>query len=151
MNLEQFALLAEIVGSAAVVASLLYLVRQVRLNTDMLRFGNENDVVTVNMALCAPLIADAEVAQLWIKAEREFDTLSEADRMRMVLQDWTAIQAWHNWFNLRQRNLVSDPHWKQLEYVIPLMCRRQSLREAWRLYGDSFSPDFQAFIRPFIE
>jgi hypothetical protein len=151
MELEQYALIAEIVSGIAVVASLLYLVKQVRQNTEMLRLGNEIDVVNVNQTLCAPIIADSDIAELWIRAEAELDQLNASDRMRVVLHDWTALQAWHNWFNSRQRNLVSEAHWNQVVYLIPMFCRRQSAREAWRLYGGSFTPEFQRFMAQYME
>jgi len=64
----------------------------------------------------------------------------------MVLHDWIALQAWHNRFDSHQRNLVSEAHRNQVVHLMPVLCRRQSASEAWRLYGGSFAPEFQRNI-----
>ena len=106
MTLEQYAQIGEVIASVAVIASLLYVARQMQQNNDMMRVSNAQHFVDFNMRLCGPIAADRELAELWVKGESDFDTLDAVDRQRMILFEWQAITGWYNYYNLYHQVIV---------------------------------------------
>ena len=151
MVLEQWAYLAEIIGVILVIASLVYVAQQVRQNTEMMRASHSSDLVNINMGLVTRLTEDRDLTELWLKAESEFDTLEPTDQQRMIIFEWRAIQAWHNWFNLRQKGLVADSQWNELVWHFENIGRRQSVREVWRTFKGGYTEQFQVFMAQYLE
>ncbi len=151
MTLEQYAYLGEIIAAIAVIASLIYIAQQLRQNTDMMRVSNSHNFVDSNMRLCTAVVTDYNLAKLWVKAGSELDDLDATDRQRIVLFEWQAIMAWHNYFNLRQQNLVSDSQWHELTWIVANLGRRQSVQEAWRTYKGGYNKQFQEYMAQYLE
>ncbi len=151
MTLEQYAYLGEIVAAIAVIASLIYIAQQVRQNTNMMRVSNSHNFVDSNMRLCTAVVTDHNLAELWVKAGSELDDLDATDRQRIVLFEWQAIMAWHNYFNLRQQNLVSDSQWHELTWIVANLGRRQSVQEAWKTYKGGYNKQFQEYMAQYLE
>ena len=64
MTLEQYAYLAEIIGVALVIASLVYLARQLKQTTEMMRVGAANERVQRDYEIVSNLINSREVAEI---------------------------------------------------------------------------------------
>jgi len=151
MTLEQYAQIGEVIASIAVIASLLYVARQMQQNTDMMRVSNAEHFVDFNMRLCGPIAGDREFAELWVKGESELDSLDAVDRQRVVLFEWQAITGWYNYYNLHQQNLLSDAKWHEVAWVFENIGRRQSVREAWRIFKGGYNKPFQDFMAQYLE
>jgi hypothetical protein len=49
-------------------------------------------------------------------------------------------------FGLREHNLVPDSDWLEMKWIIQNIGRRQSIRESWTIFKDSFQKPFQDFM-----
>ena len=49
-------------------------------------------------------------------------------------------------FGMRQQDLVPESDWIEMKWIIQNIGRRQSIREAWKVFKDSFQAPFQVFI-----
>ena len=114
MTLEQYAQIGEIIAAIAVIASLIYVAQQLHQNTDMMRVGNAQHFVDFNISLVSPIVMNRELADLWIKGDSDFENLDPIDQQRIVMFEWQAIAGWHNFFNLRQKHLMSDEQWHEV-------------------------------------
>ena len=92
------------------------------------------------------MVESREVADYWMKGAEEFDSLDATDQQRLIFFERRALLHWHNMYGLRQQNLVTDADWFELEWVIRNIGRRQSVRETWKRFRDSFQGPFQEFI-----
>ena len=146
MTLEQFASLAEIFGLILVVASLVYVAQQLRQNTDMMRVNASSERVDRDTDIVKSIVESREVAEYWMKGATEFNSLDETDRQRLIFFERRAILHWHNMFGLHAQNLVPDSDWYELTWIIRNIGRRQSVRESWSIFKDSFRKPFQEFI-----
>ncbi len=146
MTLEQIASLAEIFGLILVVASLVYVAQQLRQNTDMMRVNASSERVQRDTDIITSIIESREVAEYWMKGATEFDSLDETDRQRLMIYERQAISHWHNMFGLHAQNLLPDSDWYELTWIIREIGRRQSVRESWSIFKDSFRKPFQEFI-----
>lgn len=146
MALEHIASLAEIFGLVLVIASLIYVARQIRQTTDMMRVGASNERIQRDTDIVNSLVHSREVAEYWMKGATQFDSLDEVDKQRLIFFERRAILHWHNMFGLHEQNLVPEADWHELKWIIRNIGRRQSVRASWRIFKDSYEKPFQQFI-----
>ena len=145
MNWDAISAGAEILGAIAVVASLVYVGKQVAQNTAMMRVGAASETLEKDFELTNPILESAELADIWSKGDHRLDELSEADRQRLIFFERRAIMLWHHNFELRNQGLFPDANWHNQNWIIRNIGQRQSCREAWSLFRDSFEGSFQKY------
>jgi hypothetical protein len=146
MNLQDFASVAEIVGVVLVIASLIYVAQQLRQNTNMMRVNAASEWLQRDYDIAASVIDNQEFAEIWVKGELEFESLDAVEKQRMLLFERRPFGLWHELFNLREQNLLPDATWHEHAWVIQNLGNRQSTREAWRVFHDSYEKPFQEFV-----
>jgi hypothetical protein len=153
MSLEQLAYLAEIVGVVGVVVSLLYVAKQLRQNTEMLRVSAGGTWVALTERLVAEITTSREVAEYWVKAgpSAQYDSLDEVDQQRAMMFEWRAITNWNHWFQLRKQGLMPDAQWNELIWLIQNLGRRRAVREAWKAFKGGYDHSFQDFVSGHFE
>jgi hypothetical protein len=85
VTLEQYAQIGEIIAAIAVIASLLYVAQQLHQNADMMHVGNAQHFVDFNISLVGPIVANRELADLWIKGGSDFESLDPIDKQRIIM------------------------------------------------------------------
>ena len=146
MTLEQYAAIAEIVGLILVIASLVYVARQLGQNTAMMRVGASDQRVQRDSELSYRVSDSQEFAEIWLKGIADFQSLGEVERTRLIFFNRCAIVHWHNMFRLRGENLLPESDWNELIWLIQHIGLRQDLVEAWRMFKNSFDQSFQEFL-----
>ena len=146
MNWEAAGAIAEIVGVLLVVASLLYVARQLKQTTDMMRVTASNERVEREFDILNSLIENREVAEYWAKGDLNFDELDAVDKQRLILFERRALVLWHHIYSLRQQGLYPDSDWHWNEWVIRNIGSRQAVREAWKVFEESFEQSFRDYI-----
>ena len=91
MTLEQIASVAEILGLILVIASLIYLARQIVQTTAMMRVGASNERIQRDTDIVNSIVQSREVAEYWVKGATEFASLDEVDQQRLVFFERRAI------------------------------------------------------------
>ena len=84
MNWDAYGAVGEVVGAIAVVVSVAYLAVQIRRQTDQARLAATRDIGDQRNDLLHLLIEDSEVANLYLKAVNDYDSLPNNDRIRMT-------------------------------------------------------------------
>ena len=64
MTVEQFANIAEIIGVILVIASLIYVARELRQNTDMMRVNASNEWLKRDFDIVANLLDSRKLAEV---------------------------------------------------------------------------------------
>lgn len=146
MSLEQFAYVAEVVAAIAVVASLLYVAKQLGQNLAFMRVGASAERVQRDFDLAQTLIDSREMAELWVRGESEFDKLDAADKVRLMFFERRAIVHWHNMFELHGERLLPETDWRELNWLIRHLGQRQAIRETWQYFRGAFGESFQEFM-----
>lgn len=113
MTLEQLAYAGQIFAALGIIASLIYLARQVGQNTAMMRVAASSEGVERDSEIVAPLLQNRELAEIWIRGEAKFSSLDPADQARLVLFERRAIVLRHHRFQLHQQGLVPDAAWHE--------------------------------------
>lgn len=146
MNWDAISAIAEVLGAVAVVASLVYVGRQVAQNTAMMRVAAASETLERDHGLVLPMIESEELAEVWLKGDHRLNELSEANLQRLLLFERRAITLWHHNFQLRQQGLLSDATWYYQNQMIQFLCHRQSMREAWSIFKSTFEASFQDYV-----
>lgn len=146
MTLEQYAYLAQIIGAGLVVASLVYVARQLRQNTQAMRQNAAGYYLNLQDRLCGEVANNRDLAECWHKGASEFASLDEVDRQRIILFEQRAIAAWNQLFQLRQDGLVPDSQWQELIWSVKYFGSRQSAKACWNVSKGSFGDSFQDFV-----
>ena len=145
--LEQFSYLAQIIGVVLVIASLVYVGKQLKQNTLMMQAQASGERVQRDAELNAQISGSAEFAELRLEGIENFESPSEAERTRLVLFSRSAIAHWHSMFKLHQQELLSDSNWNEVVGSVENVIRgRQDTLAAWKLFRDSFDPAFREFL-----
>ena len=146
MMLEQLANLADVIGAFLIVASLVYVARQLRQNRHMMQAAASSGRVERDYQIVSPIIDNREIAEMWEKGESDFDSLDKVDQIRMLFFERKAIGLWYHDFLSRRRNLLPDADWQEHTWVIQNIGRRQSIRVAWQTFRAAYEPAFQEFM-----
>jgi hypothetical protein len=91
VNWEAAGAIGEIIGAAAVVVSLVYLASQIRVQNREARAASVHQVLHEYSNTISRL-HEREMADVWIAAIEDFDSLSTAQRLRFVIYLTTAIR-----------------------------------------------------------
>ena len=146
MNWDAISAIAEISGAVVVVASLVYVGRQIGQNTSMMRVSAASETMERDYDLVLPLIESTEFTELWLKGDHQLDELSEADRQRLLFFERRAITLWHHNYQLRNQDLFPDANWHNQSWIIQNIGRRQAIREAWSLFKASYESSFHEYM-----
>lgn len=146
MTLEQFAYLGDIAAAVGVIVSLLYVARQLGQSTDMMRAAASSGRVERDYQIVGPIIENREIAEIWEKADKSFETLDAVDQIRMLFFERKAIGLWYHDFQLHHRRLLPEADWHEHVWIIRNIGRRQAIRAAWQTFRGAYEPAFQEFM-----
>ncbi len=151
MSLEQYAQIGEIIAAIAVIASLIYVAKELHENTNQTRIAVASAQVDITKHMVSPIIADRKLAELWVKGDSEFESLDAVDQQRLIFFEWQALNAWNNSFRLRKKNLLSDQEWRNQLWIWRNIGQRQAVRESWKIFRDSYETSFQEFMSEYLD
>jgi hypothetical protein len=151
MTLEHYAQIGEIIAAVAVIASLIYVARELHENTNQTRITVAGTQVAITRHMVSPVIEDRQFAELWVKGGSEFDSLDAVDQQRLIFFEWQAIDAWNNSFQLRKQDLLSDQEWQYQQWIFRTMGKRQAIRESWNVFKESYETSYQELMSEYLE
>lgn len=146
MNWDAISAVSELVGVVLIVASMIYVARQLHQTNTMMRINAASERLERDYEIVAPIIESGELAEIWLKGESEFASLRPADQQRLLFLERRAIMLWHHQYMLRNQGLMPDASWHETLWIIRMIGRRQVVREAWRIFGEGFEIGFRQFI-----
>jgi hypothetical protein len=145
MNWEAVGSFAELVSAAAVVASLVYLARQIGQNTSALHAASVVSYRQLN-AEFAHVLKVPEMTSAYLRGLAEYPALDPIDRVRFESLMVTLFNQYEaSWFNERLQSVPRDftPPMKSMLYHL----RQPGAAEWWRRLGPAlFSPAFVAYV-----
>src|SRR5947207_15901937 len=147
MNWDALSAISQLVGSIAVVLSVLYLALQVHRSTRVAKLAAQDAAATALRDVTKPFSENPEVGRIWRVGLEDLDALSPDDKARfyhVAFQFLKAMetihfhyiyglmdeQIWRGWWNLYRHYLVSP-----------------GLEHYWKLRHDLFSERFQDFVQ----
>jgi hypothetical protein len=151
MNWEAVSSVAELVGAAAVVVSLVFLIRQIRLNSDLVQQNSRHVEATIYHATNSAFLAwqsmiaqDRELASIWTRfmSNGQLDEL-EVFRAQLLLR--TLFLCYESNFQqvrlgVNHRNSIEFPMFSE-------MMEREAVRLWWSRVGPKlFTAEFREAV-----
>jgi len=132
MNWEAVSAISELVGTVAVVVSLLYVAVQIRQNTRAIQGATTHSVTEIQQT---ELHWSSEIAAAFTKAIETPDELTSAEAWR--LSEWlnAALVMRQNEFRQFHLGLLPADMWAQSEQVITMVLSFEWGRNWWRVVG----------------
>ena len=151
MSLEQLAYLSQIMGVIGVIGSLIYVGKQLRQNTNQMQIDAATNYSLWVDEIFSRTSTEREFSGVWQKGGSDFGSLDDIDKGRVINHEIGALFMQAHFFALMQANALPEHIWHRQLWTLKNVSRRQSVREAWKIYKDSFESSFQEFMAPFVE
>lgn len=147
MTWDAIAAVAELVGAAGVILSLVYLAGQVRSSGSQARHAAIQSVVNKMNELWNTM-ASASTADLWTRGSKGLDQLEgESERVQFSALMLSMLRPYEEVYHYRRDGLVDDWTWESISTVCHALMGTPGWWEWWTLRGGWFSSEFQAHIR----
>ena len=150
MNWEAASSIAEIVGAAGVIASLIYLAIQIRHSTRVARAATRQAIAESTQKLGDDLINNADMAELFVK-HLGGGELSPAENLRLQSRCYRDFQHWENIHYQFNEGLVSRDQWMGFRKNLVTLLEIDAYREFWQHEASHYSAKFRAEIESILD
>ena len=145
MNWDAAGAIGEIIGAAAVVLSLVYLASQIRTQNREARAASVHQVLHEYSAAISKL-DEGEMADVWVAAIDDFDSLSPSQRLRFVIYLMVAVRSFEDAFFQWRECHLEDDVWHALLTSLLDVKSTEAFNRFWELRRHQFRPEFTDHI-----
>jgi len=146
MTLEQYAYLAEVLGTATVVVSLIYLAVQVKQGNAHGRAGARYAFVQATSDINMTIAQDRELSAVWRRGLEKPDDLDEDETMQLWMLMGQYCNTWMVMHQLHLDGMLAKNQWHVVKNdVSAIMCSAGG-RAFWLIACGAFDPHFREFV-----
>lgn len=135
MNWDAVAAIADVVGAAGVIASLLYLAQQVRDGTRASSVEAKLASSRMYTDFIAMLVQKPELNDIFLRGRKDIETLSKKEYMRFSNMAFIAFSFFSAAYFQRSRRTLSDSDWFELKAIILYWVISKGFQSWWRKLG----------------
>ena len=146
MDLAYFANLAEIVGTATIVVSLIYVAIQVRQSTRATKLTSAQNISHELRDATALLANESEMAEIHLKGIADADSLTPVERHRFYIVLSALYRVYENAYYLKQEGVLDSDAWDGLIGQIQLAIDSPGYQTYWNDRKIIFSEGFRNFV-----
>jgi hypothetical protein len=151
MNLQDMAAVIEIVGGVLVLITLIFLVIQLRQNTNAIKSDIRLQLAHLLRDVHLRLAQDPGLGRVVDQAMRDPTELTHEDRMKWFWWNQSIMHGLEGYYNeARERSFPKD--WQaMLEATIGGMVAHESIRIWWQSDENRFTRSFSEYVNGFLE
>ena len=145
LKLADWAAVAEIVGTIAVVVSLAIVVVSIRQNTAVIQATNDNFLYELTDAWYSDIASNSNLSSVWLKF-RSRESVTEAEEHQVyaqVMRYLNAIELAHARFN---DGLMPENQWNMWSNGFRLWVREYLPRDYWEEFRADFGEEFAEYV-----
>lgn len=145
MNWDAIGAIGEILGAFAVVASLVYLALQIRTQNREARAASVHQVMHEYSSAISVLF-EPEMADIWISAMEDFDSLSPSQRIRFIVYLTVVVRSFEDAYFQWREGRLDDDVWRAL--LTPLLDAKSigAFDRFWELRRYQFRVEFADYL-----
>ena len=145
MNWEAIAAISQIIGTIAVVVSLLYLAVQIKSQA---RESRIDSVHELNEAFRSAITAfqNAELASLFVRGKENFETLEESERLQFISMVQGIMRVWEDAYRQHKEKRLDKVVWKAMVIQFSGYMSLPGVMSVWTIRKNAYSEDFRAFV-----
>jgi hypothetical protein len=145
MNWDAIGAIGEIVGALAVVVSLVYLASQIRIQNRESRAASVHQVIEGYRSSISAL-HEPEMADIWVSAIADFDSLDPSQRLRFVIYLTVALRSFEDaYYQWREGRLETDI-WRALLTPLIDVKSTPAFDRFWELRRHHFRAEFTDYV-----
>lgn len=151
MNWDALGAIAEIIGAAAVLVTLIYLARQVKHNRESVESATAESIMSTLITTTATAASSPGLSGLLIRGQAGMDSLSEDERSQFVF--WFTgyfriiEQAYHHYLEDNFKTELWEGHSRHFHAMV----KTQGVYRFWSLRKSIFTPEFQVYVEELIK
>jgi len=145
VNWEAAGAIGEIIGAAAVVISLVYLASQIRTQNRETRAASVHQVLH-EYSTAISRLHEPEMADIWVAAIEDFDSLGPSQRLRFVIYLMVAVRSFEDAYFQWREGRLEDNIWRALLTSLRDLKSTESFARFWELRRHQFRPEFAEYI-----
>ena len=145
MNWEAIGAIGEIVGAAAVVFSLGYLAVQIRNQNSESRVAAVHDI-SIGWRAASEVFTDGELADIFIKANDDFSSLSKAEALRFIAGVHGIFRVFEEAFGQSRLRRLDENLWDAMNRQYSSYMAAPAFRKYWELRSDHYNQEFQDYV-----
>ena len=144
MNWDAISAIAEVLGMAAVVVSVLYLAVQVRRQTKEIRTAAIHET-TQNYTEAVTPYLDPQLADLWARGTQDFESLTDGERIQMISAFTINLRSFQDAFYQAEAGRLDADVWQGIVNFYAAVLSTPGASRIWELRKSSYSRRFQEF------
>jgi hypothetical protein len=146
MNWEALAAVSQLIGSIAVVFSLLYLALQVHRSTRVAKIAAQDSAATALRDVTKPFMENAELARIWQVGLENLSALSPEDQARFFHAAYQFLKAFETIHFHYAYGLLDLELWEGWRELLRHYLAAPGMAHYWELRPELFSKRFQQFV-----
>ena len=146
MTLEHITAFAEIFGALAVLITLMYLARQIKLNTEEIRSSNYHGITDSFNSLSQALAENPELAKVFIDGNNDFDNLTDAEKTQFHFLMHATLRVMDVLHYQSRHGTGDQTLWDFEKSSIDALFSNPGARAWWKWNPYNLSAEFKAYV-----
>jgi hypothetical protein len=146
MSLQEFAWLGATMSGVGVILSAIYVSIQIRNNTRAVRASAFQQVVNSFAAISFDIAKDKNLADLYLRAGRDFASLTEVERAQYSFMLLSFLRRAESVFFQTEIRMLYSEHWPGIRNSIKAIIATPGAQACWSEIKNRLNPEFRAFI-----
>ncbi len=145
ITLNELAAAAEIIGTLAVIVSLLFVAYSINRNTEAIQASSENTLFERHTDIANQFMLDPTLAELMVKQRSGYADLTEVDVVRWEKYELNMLDIWALAHSRYQRDLLSERQWQTWDRYFSHMFANEAeaiSRSRWEELEYGFEAEF---------
>ena len=145
MSWDAIGAIGEILGALAVFCSLIYLAIQIKIQNQESRSSSVHEVLGAYRTTITFLLND-EMATIWAKGMKDFDSLTETERLRFVVYLTSAMKSFEDAYYQSRQGRLEPEIWHALLAPLIDVKSTAAFDRYWEMRQHHFRPEFSDYI-----
>jgi hypothetical protein len=146
MNWDAISAISQLVGSIAVVLSVLYLALQVHRSTRVAKLATQDAAATALRDVTKPFMENAELERIWRVGLEDLSALSVEDRARFFHAVYQWLKAFETIHFHYVYGLMDKQLWESWRELFRHYMAAPGIAHYWKLRPEVFSDRFRNFV-----
>jgi len=145
MSLTEWSAVSEIVGTVAVVISLLFVATSINRNTAVMQASNDNFVYELQYGRIREIVGSPGMASIYVKFNQQ-EEMTAVEEERFYWDTLQELGTWEIAFNRQRDGMFSNEQWEAWDrYLSSVLPNRLSV-ESWTEIKEWYADDFQGHV-----
>ncbi len=145
MNWEAVGAVAEGLGAAGVITSLVYLASQIRVQNRESRIAALHEL-SVGFRGSISNFTDGELARIFVRANDDYDSLEPSEQLQMIALVAEYLRVFEEAFIQHSEGRLDKRTWDTMARYLAMFMDGECPKRIWALRGPYMDPEYQTFV-----